>query len=229
METKTPPVRSPDPPVPGLAAGPPRPRLRGLRRALALVRHRPRCVLAEHLGLLRSAVAHPAHGRAGAQCDAGGRVVPRGAGQLRAPGAAPCGPGARRGPAGRGEPQRARPAPRAVLARAAPPGRLARAAPAPPGRAARRPRGGLPAQHPRGHGGPAGHGQPGRGVERVRARHGHGRRAGPLPPDRAQGADRSGRRDLRRARPRPHRRAGRAARGAALGHPHGGGAAPACS
>ena len=107
------------------------------------------------------------------------------------------------------------------LARAAPPGGVAGAAPAGPGRAARRPRGRVPAQHSRGHGGVSGHGEHRRRVEHVRARHGHQRRARPLPPDRTDGADRLRRRDLRRARLRPPGRGGRAARGPAHGAPCG--------
>jgi acetoacetyl-CoA synthetase len=66
------------------------------------------------------------------------------------------------------------------------------------GRAARRPRGRLPAQHSRDHGGLSGHGEHRRGLERLRARHGHERCARPFPPDRPGGADRLRRRDLRR-------------------------------
>ncbi len=145
--------------------------------------------------------------RAGRSADARRDVVRGRAGQLCAAGVPPCRrrrmpPGCRRSSAA----TRSGAAPRAVLARAAPAGRVAGAASAGAGRAARRPRRGLPAQHPGGDGRVSGGGQHRRRLEHLRARHGHERGARPLQADRAQGADRLRRRALRRPRSRPHRR-----------------------
>ena len=136
-------------------------------------------------------------------------------------GVSPCGQGPWRRLCGRHQPQRKGRAPRAELARTAAPGRCLGAASAAARRAARRPRGGVPAEHPGSHRRLPGGGEHRRRLEPLRARHGHQRRAGPLQADRAQGADRLRRRHLRRPRLRPHRRRGRAARRAADRHASG--------
>ena len=167
---------------------------------------RPRRVLAEHLGLLRSAVADAAHGRAGRAraCRARSgfparRSTTRGrcfAMSTRRDAAGLPAIVSRNEDGVHARDQSGRELRRQV-------GR-ARAASAGTGRAARRPRRGLPAEHPRDDRRVPRQRQHRRGLERLRARHGHGRRARPLPADRAQGADRLRRRQLRRHGARPH-------------------------
>ena len=197
-------LRSPDPPLPAVAAGHARPDLRQLRRAVALVGHRSRRLLAEHLGLFRDPVADAAQRGAGAPRHAGrgwfpgaqvnyARQVFRHVDAAEQAGLPAV--------VSRNEKGAHRELSWPELRRQV---RVAGAASEGAGRAARRPRRGLPAQHPRDDDRLPRHRQHRRRVEPVRARHGHGRGARPLPADRAQGADRLRRRQLRRQGPRPH-------------------------
>ena len=182
-----------------------RPDLCRLRSDAAMVGPRPRRLLAKHLGLFRPAIADAAPRRAGATQDAGRGLVSGRAGQLRAPGAAACRGGARRGHAGDRQQRRGRRAEGDELARVAAQGRRARDPPEGARRALRRSRRRLPSQHPRDHHRLSRHREHRRDLERLRARHGGARGDRPLQADRAESADRLRRRDLCRAKARPAR------------------------
>ena len=177
--------------------------VRGLRRPLCLVGRRPRRVLAEHLGLLRGALAQPALRCARRRHDAWRRVVPRRHAQLRR---------ARRGRLARrgghrahravADPWAARDHARRARRPGGPRPRRAEAPRRHEGRPGRR----LPAEHRRDCRRLPRHAQPRRDLGQLRA----GVRAQgdrrPLRPDRADGAARRPRLRLRRQGHRPPRR-----------------------
>ena len=92
--------RPADRPLPQLARRAPRPHLRELRGDAAMVGARSRRLLAQHLGLFRSAIADAVRGRARRAQDARRGLVSRRAGQLCAAGVPACRRGACRRPAG---------------------------------------------------------------------------------------------------------------------------------
>ena len=129
----------------GLAAPRARPRLRRLRRPVALVGRRPRGLLVVALGLLRDPRARAVRARARVARDAGRGVVPRRAAELRRAHGRP-----RRG-CWRGRGRRALAVARAARAhvrRAARAGRARPRRPAAARRRPRRPRRRVPAEHP---------------------------------------------------------------------------------
>ena len=204
-----------DPALPGLAGGAQGLGFCVLRCLVALVGHRPRCLLAKHLGLLSYSLAYAPHSRAGRAAHARCGLVSRCAGQLRTAGFPACGAGACGWHASRAQPHREEPCPwaagHAELAGVAPPVRLAGPDPAGDGCAAGRQGGGLPAQRAPGRRGLPGLCQHRRSVEPVRARHGQQRCAGPLSPDRATGVDCLRWGHVRRSRPGPPAGGGRTA------------------
>ena len=176
---------------------------------------RPRRLLAVDLGPLRPRLGHAGRARRSPTPTCRAPAGSPGRGQLR--GARPA--GGPLGPALVGLSQSAG-AGRAEHGRAARPGgalpRRARRARRGPGR----PGGGLPAQRPRGGGGPPGHRQPGGGLVVVRPRVRHPQRGRPAAPDRAGRAARRRRLPLRGQGGRPGRRGGRHPRRAAVAAGH---------
>ncbi|MGY4504915.1 hypothetical protein ACVWYH_008872 [Bradyrhizobium sp. GM24.11] len=192
-------LRPADRPLPQLARRAARPHLRELRGDAAMVGARSRRLLAQHLGLLRSAVADAVCGRHHRAQDAGRGLVSRRAGELCAAGVPACRRCACRRPARDRQRRRGRQAERDQLAGAQAQGGRARAAPEGQGHQARRPHRGLSAQHRGDHHRISRERQHRCGLERLRARHGSARRDRPLQADRAKGADRVRRRHLCRA------------------------------
>ena len=154
-----------------------------------MVGARSRRLLAQHLGLLRSAIADAVCGRHHRAQDAGRGLVSRRAGELCAAGVPACRRGACRRPARDRQRRRGRQASRDQLAGAQAQGGRARAASEGQGHQARRPHRGLSAQHRRDHHRVSRQRQLRCGLERLRARHGRARRDRPLQADRAKGAD----------------------------------------
>ena len=184
---------------------------------VALVGRRPRWLLAVDLGPLRPRVGH-ARGRRWPTPPCPGPAGSPGSSSTTRPTPwrpSPKGPAlvgsSQSRAAGRAEPDR----------RAARPGG-AGAGPAcgAPGRGPGRPGGGVPPQHPRDGGGPAGRGQPGGDLVVVRPRVRHPQRGRPAAPDRAGGAAGGGRLPLRRPGRRPGGRGGRDRGGPAVAAGH---------
>ena len=181
-----------DRPLPGLARGGARARVRRLRRRVALVRRRARRVLAVDLGPLRRAIGDGARAGPCRRADARRAVVPGRRDQLRGARTLDAGAVARRRRDPRAVADPRRPGPhggRASRRRRALPGR----APA-PRRRAWRPGGGVPAQHARGDHRPPGHGLARRRLVVLRAGVRDEGRRRPVRPDRAHGP--AGRRRL---------------------------------
>ena len=176
--------------------------IRGLRRRVALVRRRARCLLGCGRRVLRPADPRPADAAPRRPIDAGCPVVRGRHRQLRRG-------GLRQVVAGSAGPHRrfgASAGPRRGVGRAPDVGRGRRGGAPKARRAARRPGRGDRAEHPRGGHRPAGDREPRRHLVELCARVRGGQRHRPPGADRAQGPDRRRWLRPRRARVRPPRR-----------------------
>ena len=200
-------------PLPPLARGGARARVRGLPRPASLVDRRPRGLLGLALGLLRGQGGDTVRARAGLGRDAGRRLVPRRGAELRRA----C-PGARGGPGHRRRPRPLADARtvRADVRRAPGAGRAGARGAAAARRRPGRPRRRVPAEHPRDARRVPGHRQPRRDLGDVRVRVRSAQRPRPARTARAEGPPRDRRLSLRRQGRRPPRAGGRGPGGTAV-------------